>query len=116
MLAENKKTAPVVFITGSARRIGACIAALFHQNGYRVVLHYRHSQHDAQTVLNKLTDQRKDSAFLIKADLDDENGYEWCIQDALRPFGRLDVLINNASTFIVFHEWGEKMYTQKCPE
>jgi len=76
MLAENKKTAPVALITGSARRIGACIATVFHQHGYRVVLHYRHSHQDAQTLLNQLNDQRKDSALLIQADLDDENSYE----------------------------------------
>lgn len=99
MLAENQKTAPVALITGSARRIGACIASVFHQNGYRVVLHYRHSKQDAQTLLDQLNHQRKASAFLIQADLDDENSYEQCIHDAIQPFGRLDVLINNASTF-----------------
>lgn len=95
----SEKHHKVALITGSARRIGADIADVFHQNNYNVVIHYRRSRQDAQTLYEKLNSRRQQSACLIQADLNDENSYEKCIQDALNAWGRLDVLINNASTF-----------------
>lgn len=109
-MAENYKK--VVLITGAARRVGACIAGVFHQNDYRVIIHYRHSREEAQMLVNQFNQKRVDSAALLTADLDDELSYEKLIQDAHQIWNRLDVLINNASSFtptpigrINFHDW-----------
>ena len=43
-------SAPVVLVTGAARRVGAAIARRLHGAGARVVLHYRHSQAEADAL------------------------------------------------------------------
>src|SRR3989338_3847447 len=89
----------VVLVTGSARRIGAAIVDYFHVNGYCVVVHYRHSKSDAQTHVEKLNKTRGNSAIALYADLDDPHHYDTLIQEAHTHWQRLDVLINNDSTF-----------------
>lgn len=95
----SEKNAPVVLITGSARRVGACIATTFHDKGYRVIIHYRQSRDEAFALATTLNQHRAESAVCIAADLDDFNAYEKLIHDSYNTWHRLDVLINNASTF-----------------
>lgn len=102
----------VALITGSARRVGACIADVFHQNGYRVIIHCRRSRDEAQALVDTLNHRRSNSAALVCADLDAENSYEQLIQDSYAVWKQLDVLINNASSFaptpigqITSHDW-----------
>jgi pteridine reductase len=89
----------VVFITGAARRVGAVIARQLHTKGARIVLHYRHSATEAQTLANELNSQRSGSAALIQGDLARINDLPPMIEQCLHTFGQLDVLINNASSF-----------------
>lgn len=90
---------PVVLITGAAHRIGATTAKLLHQNGMNIVLHYRGSREAAQLVQKELNDQRENSVMLIQADLHITNGLSALIEESVKAWGRLDVLINNASSF-----------------
>jgi len=91
--------APVVLITGAAKRIGAAIAELFHDKGYRVIIHYRHSAQEASQLRNRLSALRPDSVQILQADLNDSAAVQQLATDALACFGRIDVLINNASSF-----------------
>ena len=90
---------PVVLITGAAHRIGATTAKLLHQNGMNIVLHYRGSREAAQLVQKELIEQRENSVILIQADLHITNGLSALIEESVKAWGRLDVLINNASSF-----------------
>ena len=90
---------PVVLITGAAHRIGATTAKLLHQNGMNIVLHYRSSRESAQAVQKELNDKRENSVILIQADLHTTNGLPALIEESVKAWGRLDVLINNASSF-----------------
>jgi len=90
---------PVVLITGAAHRIGATTAKLLHQNGMNIVLHYRGSRQQAQAVQKELNDKRENSVILIQADLHITNGLSALIEESIKAWGRLDVLINNASSF-----------------
>ena len=45
---------PVALVTGSAKRLGACIARKLHASGYRVVIHYNKSQAEASNLLREL--------------------------------------------------------------
>ena len=90
---------PVVLITGAAHRIGATTAKLLHENGMNIVLHYRGSREDAQAVQKELNDKRENSVILIQADLHITNGLPTLIEESVKAWGRLDVLINNASSF-----------------
>ena len=92
------KNSPVVLITGAARRIGAVIARIFHSHGYQIVVHYNNSAAAADKLCEDLNAQRENSCLLIQSDLNDMTGLEK-IADLVRDLGRLDVLINNASSF-----------------
>jgi len=89
----------VVLVTGAARRVGAVIAAAFHGAGARVAVHYRSSQAEADALVARLGAARADSARAFKADLADTDACDPLITAVVRAFGRLDVLVNNASTF-----------------
>lgn len=89
----------VVLITGAARRIGAAITREFHQRGLRVLIHYRNSAGDAEALAGELNGKRPDSARTLQADLDQPDQVRRLAADALACYQRLDVLVNNASTF-----------------
>jgi len=89
----------VALVTGSARRIGAAIACALHAEGARVVVHYRRSSTDAKALADRLNADRADSAMLLEGDLLDTAGIPRWIERVLDWRGRLDVLVNNASTF-----------------
>lgn len=89
----------VVLITGGARRVGAEVAQTLHAAGMRVVLHYRSSRADADTLAGKLNAARANSAELVAGDLLDTKRIPGIVADAARAFGRLDIVVNNASSF-----------------
>lgn len=92
-------TRKVVLITGAARRIGAAIAKKLHAEGSNVVIHYRHSAQDALQLCETLNAQRNSSAAAIAADLSDIDAVTALAQKSVDVWGRLDTLINNASSF-----------------
>lgn len=91
--------APVVLITGAARRIGARTSTLFHQQGYRIVIHCHHSLREAEALAAMLNQQRADSACVLHADLCQFDQLPALADQALAAYGRMDVLVNNASAF-----------------
>ena len=89
----------VALITGAARRIGAGIARYLHQHGYRVVIHYHHSKQEAEQLCAELNQQRSNSCLLLQADLQDSSQWQRLADDVKRWQGRLDLLVNNASSY-----------------
>jgi pteridine reductase len=90
---------PVAVITGAARRIGATIATQLHANGYHIVLHYHHSKETAELLAATLNKQRHNSVICINADLAVTHQLTTIIDSAIKRWGRVDVLVNNASGF-----------------
>jgi pteridine reductase len=90
---------PVALITGSAQRIGAEIARTLHQSGQDIVLHYRYSAVAAETLKQELERQRSDSVLLIQSDLNETDKLDDMIRQIEQWRGRLDILVNNASSF-----------------
>jgi pteridine reductase len=88
-----------VLITGAARRVGATLARKLHGAGANIVIHYRGSRGDAEALASELESTRRGSAALAQADLLNIDSLPALAQTAVRAFGRLDILINNASTF-----------------
>ena len=86
-------------VTGAARRIGAAIARRLHWAGANVVLHYRGAEAEAGRLEAELNAARAASALKVKADLLAPIAPRALVGAALERFGRLDLLINNASTF-----------------
>jgi pteridine reductase len=89
----------VVFITGGSRRVGAVVCRHLHANGMNLVIHYRSSRDDAHALQAELQRARPDSVVLLQADLLDYAHLTTLAQNAAQAFGRLDVLLNNASSF-----------------
>jgi pteridine reductase len=86
-------------ITGAARRVGAVIARALHTEGMNVVIHYRSSRDDALRLRDTLETARPDSVDLLQADLLDTGSLPDLAAQAHGRWGRLDVLVNNASSF-----------------
>ncbi|MBF5039723.1 pteridine reductase [Methylophilus sp. 13] len=89
----------VVLITGGAKRVGAAITRALHQQGANVMLHYHTSQREAETLQAELNQTRADSVAIMQANLLQTADLPKLIQATLQQFGRLDALINNASSY-----------------
>jgi len=88
-----------VLITGSARRLGAAIARRLHGAGADLAIHYRSSSTDADALVAELNALRPGSAVALQADLLDLGSLPGLVTQVTGTYGRLDILVNNASTF-----------------
>jgi pteridine reductase len=89
----------VALVTGGARRVGAAIARRLHAAGASVLIHYRDSEADAKTLVGELNGRRAKSAASVKAELLAPIAPRALVSAARDSFGRLDLLVNNASSF-----------------
>ncbi|MES2672725.1 MAG: pteridine reductase [Pseudomonadota bacterium] len=90
---------PVVLITGAAKRIGAEVARFLHANNFNVVVHFRRSQNEAEQLVASLNHTRENSAVSFQADLTSTKEIELLARHAISAWGRVNALINNASSF-----------------
>lgn len=90
---------PVALVTGAARRIGAVIAERLHAEGYNVAVHCRGSRDAAAALAERLNTARAGSAAVFAADLLVQQQIEQLVHEVLATFGRIDMLVNNASAF-----------------
>ncbi len=95
----SSSTAKVALVTGSAQRVGAAIIKDLHARGWCVIIHYRHSEQAALRLADDLNSQRPQSAFTLKLDLQQPLAAQQLAEQALNITGRIDALVNNASTF-----------------
>jgi pteridine reductase len=98
--------------------VGAAIGRLLHQGGMNLMVHYRSSAEEARALQAELAAQRADSVALVQADLLNAGSLPAMVNETLQQFGRLDVLINNASSFfptvigeITEREWDDLVGT-----
>ena len=90
---------PVALITGAAKRLGANTAVRLHELGFTVIIHCNQSLEHANALAQRLNDIRDNSALVMQADLSDITKINDIIQFISQRFSKLDVLINNASSF-----------------
>jgi len=88
-----------VLITGGARRVGAEIARTLHAAGAKILIHYRSSAAAAAALADGFNHVRPGSAAIHAAHLLHPDTPEKLVAATLLEFGRLDILINNASNF-----------------
>lgn len=88
-----------VLVTGGARRVGAAISRRLHAAGASVMIHYRASATEARALVKSLNAIRNASAACVKADLLDDKAPRTLVAACIAEFGRLDALVNNASSF-----------------
>ena len=108
----------VALITGGARRVGAAICRRLHAGGVDLMVHYRTSVEAARALQAELNALRPDSVALVQADLLHMPALPEMVAETVRRFGRLDILINNASSFfpspigeITEREWDDLVGT-----
>lgn len=89
----------VALVTGAAARIGAAIAAELHGRGCDLLLHYNANRAGAEAQADLLNAARPGSAITAGADLSQDKEIEGLAERVRAQFGRLDVLVNNASRF-----------------
>lgn len=82
---------PVALVTGSTSGIGEAIARRLSQDGYAVVLHSRSSVETGHALARELG-----TAVYVQADLANDADRVHLVREAVAPWGRLDVLVNNA--------------------
>ena len=106
----------VVLITGGARRVGAEIARALHAAGANMLIHYRSSAAAATALADQFNQVRPHSAAIHSAHLSTAEAPEKLVAATLLEFGRLDILINNASSFyptpvgqITLPQWDDLM-------
>lgn len=99
MTLEDLKPSPVALITGGAQRVGAQIVRTLHAAGFNVTLHFGRSRSHALALQDELVARRPNSVSIIQADLLNSNAPDALIAHVTTVWRRLDVLVNNASTF-----------------
>jgi pteridine reductase len=88
-----------MLITGGAKRVGAAICRLLHAHGANLMIHYRSSVNEARALQAELNLQRPNSVAIIHGDLLNLSVLPSLVKETIHQFGRLDVLINNASSY-----------------
>lgn len=89
----------VALVTGAAKRIGAAIVRRLHADGFDVVIHHRASADEARALAAELEARRADSTLVLQAELAHFDRLPEMIARTIGRFGRLDLLVNNASSF-----------------
>ncbi|ROT80149.1 pteridine reductase [Penaeus vannamei] len=91
----------VALVTGGARRVGRATVFALHRRGFNVVVHCNNSRTEAQAVADELNSIRPKSAHVISGDLSVAVAAtaQRLVAEAQAQWGRLDLLVNNASLF-----------------
>ena len=96
---KNSLAGHWALVTGAGRRIGAAIVEGLHAAGANVVVHYFQSAEAADALVAKLNGLRAESALAVQGDLRESASLPALLDDVVKQTGRLDVLVNNASSF-----------------
>ncbi|SFR83514.1 glucose 1-dehydrogenase [Maribacter stanieri] len=89
----------VILITGASRCIGQEIAFLLAENGAKVVVNHSKSDKDAEATVAEI-EKNGGNAIAIKADVSDRDQVTELFNQAIKTFGKIDVLVNNAGVMI----------------
>lgn len=89
----------VVLVTGSSRGIGRSIAVSFAKEGANVIINYKKSEKEAETLKDILQTYGVD-VMCIKADVSKEDQVKDMIAKIINKYGKIDVLVNNAGIAI----------------
>lgn len=89
----------VILVTGGAKRVGAAICRRLHSSGANIALHFRTSAQSAKKIQDELQAERPNSVQIFQADLLDPQALSNLVLQTINHFGRLDGLVNNASSF-----------------
>jgi len=95
-LLATSLTEKVAVVTGSSRGIGAAIALRLAEEGAKVVVNYFGSAQAADQVVQQIKSSGKGDAVVVKADTSTIEGGQSLIDEAIKTFGKLDIIVLNA--------------------
>ena len=88
----------VALVTGGARRTGRFIATGLAKAGADIIIHYYHSQQQAESLAAEI--RRLDrNAWCLNADLTDHSAVLAMVNQLKDEIGRLNILINNVGNY-----------------
>lgn len=85
----------VAVVTGSSRSTGAAIAKALGEQGANVVVNYLRSEQEASKVVQAVRAQGRGSVA-VRADLSTVDGARHLVDESMRAFGKIDILVLNA--------------------
>ncbi len=88
----------VALVTGAAKRLGRSIALALAERGAELVIHYRDSEREAQEILS-LIRRAGGKPVAVRGDVSVAADVERIVETAMRAFGRIEILVNNAAIF-----------------
>jgi NAD(P)-dependent dehydrogenase (short-subunit alcohol dehydrogenase family) len=95
----KRSISKVALVTGGARRLGRQIALALASEGYDIVISYNRSALKAKRTVKEIRD-RGVKVMAIKADISQKKDIDRLFKVTLKAFGRIDLLVNNAATYI----------------
>jgi 3-oxoacyl-[acyl-carrier protein] reductase len=91
----------VAIVTGSSRGIGKGIALAFAKEGADVVVNYLNSEESAKEVASNIVKMKR-KALVVRADVSDLEAVRSMVEQTVKAFGKVDILVNNAADFSAF--------------
>lgn len=88
----------IAFVTGSAKNLGRAIAIDLAQQGAKIVIHYHHSEKEAQKTLAEV--KKYSGGIIVSADVTNSNEVSAMIRTTQQQLGSIDILINLVGSFI----------------
>ena len=89
-----------VLITGGTRGIGEAISREFAKKGYDLIINYVNSNDKAQNLKQELEKEYNIKVLPIQTDISNEIAIKNMVDTAIKEFGKIDVLVNNAGIVI----------------
>lgn len=86
----------MAIVTGSSRSIGAAIAKSLGEQGANVIVNYANDAAAADIVVRAIKEQGKGDATAVQADVSTLDGGKHLLQEAIRIYGKLDILVLSA--------------------
>lgn len=102
----------ITVVTGSSRSIGAAIAKRLAQDGASVVINYASNEAAAKGVADEINSNRAGAAVTVKADVSTVESCKYLLDETLKAFGKIDILVLNAGVMILntLHQVDEKQF------
>jgi 3-oxoacyl-[acyl-carrier protein] reductase len=114
-MSEKELAGKVAIVTGAGRNIGRAIALQLAQAGASVVVNVRSNKTEADSVLREI-EAAGGKAAIVLGDVADEKTATALADAAIKRFGRIDILVNNAAlrrekpiTEMSYKDWREVM-------
>ena len=85
----------VAFITGGTRGIGKKIAITLAKDGYDIAINYRKENDDLENIKNEI-EKTNVKVLAVKGDVTDIDSTQQMVNDIIKEYGKIDVLVNNA--------------------